>query len=95
MMMMSLICSYRNKIGAEFHMYFEEGTYHKRLSRGPSTNATILLFHAVRDRPSEQPLIACTFVIKVYGAYGPDFCFCKDNQKTTVIEEESRARARD
>jgi len=33
----------RNKIGAELHIYlesnFEEGTYHKRLFRGPSTNA--------------------------------------------------------
>ncbi len=34
MMMMSFI----NKIGAEFHIYLEEGTYHKGLFRGPSTN---------------------------------------------------------
>jgi hypothetical protein len=38
MMMMSFICSCRNKIGAELHIYLEEGTYHKRLFRGPSTN---------------------------------------------------------
>jgi hypothetical protein len=30
MMMMSFICSCRNKkIGAELHIYLEEGTYHK------------------------------------------------------------------
>jgi hypothetical protein len=28
----------KQKIGAELHMYLEEGTYHKRLFRGPSTN---------------------------------------------------------
>ena len=33
-----LICSCRNKIGAELHIYLEEGSYHKRLFRGPSTN---------------------------------------------------------
>jgi hypothetical protein len=38
MMMMSFICSSRNKIGAELHIYLEEGTYNKRLLRGPSTN---------------------------------------------------------
>jgi hypothetical protein len=39
-MMMSLICSCRNKIivGAELHISLEEGTYHQRLFRGPSTN---------------------------------------------------------
>jgi hypothetical protein len=26
------------KIGAELHVYLEEGTYHKRLFRGPNTN---------------------------------------------------------
>ena len=31
-------CSFRNKIGAELHIYLEEGTYHKGLFRGPSTN---------------------------------------------------------
>jgi hypothetical protein len=35
---MSFICSCRNKIGAELHIYLEEGTYHERLFRGPSTN---------------------------------------------------------
>ena len=34
MMMMSFICSYRNKIGAELHIYLENGAYHKRLFRG-------------------------------------------------------------
>jgi hypothetical protein len=34
--MMSFICSCRNKIGAELHIYLQEGTYHKRLFRGPS-----------------------------------------------------------
>jgi hypothetical protein len=34
----SLICSCRNKIGAELNIYLEEGTYHKRLFRGPDTN---------------------------------------------------------
>jgi hypothetical protein len=39
MMMMSFICSCRNKKkGAELHIYLEEGTYHTRLFRGPSTN---------------------------------------------------------
>ena len=38
MMMMSFICSCRNKIGAELHIYLEEGAYHKSLLRGPSTN---------------------------------------------------------
>ena len=39
MMMMSFICSCRNKkIGAELHIYLEEGTYHKRLFRGPNTD---------------------------------------------------------
>jgi hypothetical protein len=28
----------KQKIGAELHVYLEEGTYHKRLFRGPSTN---------------------------------------------------------
>ncbi len=28
----------KQKIGAELHIYLEEGTYHKRLFRGPSTN---------------------------------------------------------
>ncbi len=37
-MMMSFVCSCRNKIGPELHIYLEEGTYHKRLFRGPSTN---------------------------------------------------------
>jgi hypothetical protein len=37
-MMMPFICSCRNKIGAELHIYLEEGTYHKRLFRGPITN---------------------------------------------------------
>jgi len=37
-MMMPLICSCRNKIGAKLHVYLKEGTYHKRLFRGPSTN---------------------------------------------------------
>jgi hypothetical protein len=36
-MMMSFICSCRNKIGAELVIYSEEVTYHKRLFRGPST----------------------------------------------------------
>jgi hypothetical protein len=38
MVMMSFIYSCRNKIGAELHIYLEEGTYHKRLFRGSSTN---------------------------------------------------------
>ncbi len=38
MIMMSFIFSCRNKIGAELLIYLEEGTYHKRLFRGPSTN---------------------------------------------------------
>jgi hypothetical protein len=38
MMMMYFICSCRNKLGAELHIYLEQGTYHKRLFRGPSTN---------------------------------------------------------
>jgi hypothetical protein len=28
----------KQKIGAELHIYLEEGTYHKRMFRGPSTN---------------------------------------------------------
>jgi hypothetical protein len=28
----------KQKIGAELHIYLEEGTYHTRLFRGPSTN---------------------------------------------------------
>ncbi len=28
----------KQKIGAEVHIYLEEGTYHKRLFRGPNTN---------------------------------------------------------
>jgi hypothetical protein len=28
----------KQKTGAEFHIYLEEGTYHKRLFRGPNTN---------------------------------------------------------
>jgi hypothetical protein len=28
----------KQKIGAELHIYLEEGTYHKRLFRGPNTN---------------------------------------------------------
>jgi len=35
---MSFICSCRNKIGAELNIYLEEGTCHKRLFIGPSTN---------------------------------------------------------
>jgi hypothetical protein len=31
MMMMSFICACRNKIGAELHIYFQEGTYYKSL----------------------------------------------------------------
>jgi len=27
------------KIGAELHIYLEEGTYYKRLIRGPNANA--------------------------------------------------------
>jgi len=37
-MMMSFICSCKNKIGTELHIYLEEGTYHKRLFKWPSTN---------------------------------------------------------
>ena len=29
---------HKQKIGAELHIYLEEGTYHKRLFRGPNTN---------------------------------------------------------
>jgi len=32
------ICSCKNKIGPELHISLEEGTYHKRLFRGPNTN---------------------------------------------------------
>jgi hypothetical protein len=28
----------KRKIGAKLHVYLEEGTHHKRLFRGPSTN---------------------------------------------------------
>jgi hypothetical protein len=28
----------KQKIGAELHIYLEEGTYHRRLFRGPNTN---------------------------------------------------------
>ena len=28
----------KQKIGAELHIYLEEGTYHKRLFKGPNTN---------------------------------------------------------
>jgi hypothetical protein len=28
----------KQKMGAELHIYLEEGTYHKRLFRGPNTN---------------------------------------------------------
>ena len=28
----------KQKIGADLHIYLEEGTYHKRLCRGPNTN---------------------------------------------------------
>ena len=35
---LDLLCSCRNKLGAELHIYLEEGTCHKRLFRGPSTN---------------------------------------------------------
>jgi hypothetical protein len=28
----------KQKIGAKLHVYLEEGTYHKRLFRGPNTN---------------------------------------------------------
>ena len=42
MMIMSFICSCRNKkIEVERHIYLEEGTYHKRLFRGPNTNDMI------------------------------------------------------
>ena len=38
-MVMSFFCSQcRNKIGAELHICLEEGTNHKRLFKGPSTN---------------------------------------------------------
>ena len=37
-MMMSFICSCRNKIETELHVYLEEVTYHTRLFRGPRTN---------------------------------------------------------
>ena len=29
---------HHQKIGAELHMYLEEGTYHVRLFKGPNTN---------------------------------------------------------
>jgi hypothetical protein len=38
MMMMSFICSCRKKKGAELHIHLQQGTYHKRLFRGPITN---------------------------------------------------------
>jgi hypothetical protein len=38
--------SCRNKLGAELHIYLEEGTYHKRLFRGPSP-----LFRGPSTRP--------------------------------------------
>ena len=42
MMIISFICSCRNKkIEVERHIYLEEGTYHKRLFRGPNTNDMI------------------------------------------------------
>ena len=36
--MMSFNCSCGNKIGAELHIYLEDGKYHKGMFRGPSTN---------------------------------------------------------
>jgi hypothetical protein len=38
-MMMHFICSCRNKIGAEFHIYLEEGTCHTRLFRASASLA--------------------------------------------------------
>jgi hypothetical protein len=32
------LCLQKQKIGAELHIYLEEGTYHKRLFRGSFTN---------------------------------------------------------
>ncbi len=37
MMIMSLFVQ-KQKIGAELHIYLPQGTYHKRLFRGPNTN---------------------------------------------------------
>ena len=34
----SLLFLQKQKIGAELHIYLEEGTYYKRLFRGPNTN---------------------------------------------------------
>jgi hypothetical protein len=56
--MMSFSCSYRNKTGAELHIYLKEGTYHKRLFRRTSTND---IAKEVGDRAGEG---------KAYGGLG-------------------------
>jgi hypothetical protein len=44
---------------------------------GPGAASTILLFHTISARPSQQPLMAPTF-LKVYMELGFYFCFCKN-----------------
>ena len=61
-LMMSFICSYRNKIGAELHIYLENGAYHKRLFRGnclPTPHTTPFFLppedYPVLHRPNSTP----------------------------------------
>jgi len=47
----------KQKIGAELHIYLEEGKYHKRLFRGPSTPHTTPFF--LKAGQSAAPCIFC------------------------------------
>jgi len=46
----------KQKRGAELHIYLEEGTYHKRLFRGPSTHDTddVSLARTPASRPKHH-----------------------------------------
>jgi hypothetical protein len=68
-MMMSFICSYRNKVGAKLHIYLEEGTYPKRLFRGTSTNDdNVFYLFSQKQSRSQAPIYIeeCTYQKRLF-----------------------------
>ena len=62
---------------------------------GPGEARTILLLHIISVRPSKQPLMVRTLVLKVYMELGSYFLFLQEQIKDIIIIcSRSRPRAR-
>jgi hypothetical protein len=91
MMMMSFICSCRNKskIGAELHIYFQEGTYYKSLE------GLILLFPIISVRvpgidaepsPSLQWWLTLSAVERMLARRSSEGIELEDTEKLPVVQ---------